>query len=363
MADDDLFWQIAMAHESGTDTTWLVPNDVELLPDDNGLEPFHRVLDADLYAPPSAADDEIHSVYFQELLLEAGVMSKIGGEVWEASLLLCAYIFLHRDRLFSALPGSGCLGDFRAMELGSGIGLPGVLVASLLRHRCSKVNAHVTLTDFDNSLLENLCTNAILNGFKAVGETCGVASSSSRITLSVDYLNWFDFKTAPSVPIEALWKRDSVDIMFGSALVYSPSHSAVADVIDFLLRPCDCNEDLNVATRRREAIIIQIGDRAGMDYFQRRMTEVGLSWAVGEVPEECYRLAKSGMAIHKYNPHLVAAQDAKSSNRGKVQRLSIDLSCLDSDCVDEGCSGNEFLRTPRECFRLITAWKQAPSVA
>jgi len=105
--------------------------------------------------------------------------------------------------------------------------------------------------------------------------------------------------------------------------------------------------------------VIQIGDRAGVDYFTRRLEEVGLCWSVGEVPEECYRVASEGCTIEKYvaspagdtTPSVVI----NSKNSGRTQKLTIDLSVVGTTTSTDTDSG--FMRTPRESFRLFKVWK------
>jgi len=251
--EDDLFWQIALSHDTGaTDTTWLVPNEEELVPDSNGPDPFRRSLSAKIASSATRAEERVYTVLFQELLLESGVMSRIGGEVWEASLLLCAYILLYRDRVVDHLARSAAgSASINVLELGSGVGLPGLLVALLLRgttvENASTVSdITVSLTDFDDNLLENLCANGQLNGFIADSgdinrnTVTGVSAEDGPLCrLSIDYLNWFDFNKpvtlagGSEVLVDTqVHRRGSVSLMFGSALVYSPSHAAVADVIE-----------------------------------------------------------------------------------------------------------------------------------
>jgi len=50
-----------------------------------------------------------------------GVLDIIGGELWEGSLLLCVYILQHQQVFLRP----------DVLELGSGVGLPGLLLAQL----------------------------------------------------------------------------------------------------------------------------------------------------------------------------------------------------------------------------------------
>ena len=257
--DDDLFWQIACDRNIGTDTTWIVPNDDDLIIETNRSVPFSRTL----HKGHSHCDCS-YSVNFQEVIQSSGVLSKIGGEVWEASLLLCAYLVLNEDHILNKVFKNSinpCL-----MELGSGVGLPGLLMAELVARRyvlgslyssvllikncvtyrlvntkSSCDRAAIVLTDFDNDLLENLCSNGELNEFiprcaQNGGDASGGLSSPDSVpvplSLEVQYLNWFDYYNASEVhsTLHSHW-RGAVDFMFGSALVYSPSHCAVGDVI------------------------------------------------------------------------------------------------------------------------------------
>lgn len=283
--EDDLFWQIALTqhgsnlHPSINDNGNNHVYDYGIRAEPNELTCFCQILTANKEYPgnknPNISDVRTISrqthfiLYFQELLLDAGVMSTIGGEIWEASLLLCAYIVLNRDHmLYSLLNQCDCEPkNVEVLELGSGVGLPGLLVASLLQNWCMDTsNPHadinITLTDFDDSLLRNLCANGQLNGFdtddgllepkevsELVTDACATAAGGS-CTLSVEYLNWFDYRnadtdidsnvdgdscsgksrSAPCFPSQ-IRKKGAVDLIIGSALVYSPSHAAVVDVL------------------------------------------------------------------------------------------------------------------------------------
>ena len=102
------------------------------------------------------------------MLVGDGVMDVIGGEVWEASLLLCAYISMHRKDFLGR----------RVMEMGSGIGLPSFLLIELNQSVASAINTSgkedsieghstgvssddlpvvVSMTDNDVRVLDNLC--------------------------------------------------------------------------------------------------------------------------------------------------------------------------------------------------------------
>lgn len=74
------------------------------------------------------------------------------GQVWHgAANLLCDYLTAHAGLLFER---AGSL-----LELGAGVGVPGLLAASLGAPR-------VVLTDFHPSVLSRLRTNVTLNGLE-----------------------------------------------------------------------------------------------------------------------------------------------------------------------------------------------------
>jgi SAM-dependent methyltransferase len=148
---------------------------------------------------------------------EDGCLAAIGTEVWDAALLLC-----------ESLPGAPPPG--RVLELGSGAGLAGCFL--------KKRGADVTLTDYNPAVLRLLRKSAGLVGARVLT------------------LDWYRRET---------WGEEGAyDSLVGAALVYSPDHACVADVIKHCLR------------RGGEATLLQLSVRPGVAEFLRRCEDVGL---------------------------------------------------------------------------------------
>jgi hypothetical protein len=112
-----------------------------------------------------------------------GVLDIIGGELWEGSLLLCAYIIRHQEKFL----------ECSVLELGSGVSLPGLLLAALkCRHPLLK-STSLTLSDNDPRVVENL-SYSVLQQFtvQQVNEDNDVNESSflCPLILSTQILDW-----------------------------------------------------------------------------------------------------------------------------------------------------------------------------
>lgn len=194
-----------------------------------------------------------------------GVFDLIGGELWEASLLLSAYILLNPEHfLFNT-----CL------ELGTGVGLPSLLLATLKQHKLGSIPSHddvdIYMTDYESILLDNL-HEALLSQFKtAVG-----VETELTTTISLNHLDWID----RSNQLPGLGK---VSVVYGSALIYSPDHASCADVIRrYLCSGCE------------KVIIVQMSQRAGFSKFISNLSsDLALQVDTIPVPEAVYLTAQA----------------------------------------------------------------------
>lgn len=236
-----------------------------------------------------------------------GVLDSVSGEVWEACLLLSAYILLHPN-LFAF---------DSVLELGSGVGLPGLLIAELHSLVKSSKYRETVLSDNDPSCLESLnqlilqqdsdrkgrfsddCSkemvgdsDLICDNVLAVIELDWNAYTSSDINISDN-----DGSTIDPTRINGKNHTDTTDDLFdavnvesisgrfkvlmGSALCYDDSHICLADTIKhFLDGSC------------KQVIIIQIGDRAGFGLMLTRLEYLGIKYTVEVVSEEIYDTAQ-----------------------------------------------------------------------
>lgn len=207
-----------------------------------------------------------------------GVLDMIGGEVWEASLILCAYIiqnpclFLHHS----------------VLELGSGLGLPAFLIAELrtkvikgYHSRTQYIGKRTCLTDNDprciETLINSIQTRRSDNSDPSLSKGCLVSQ-----LISVAMLDWSMYTDPPTVSLDHPLHQSHYGVLFGSALVYSPYHTCLADTIKHYIDEGSC----------REVVIIQIADRAGFDMFLDRLQLLGLECTVIPISHELYNAAQ-----------------------------------------------------------------------
>ena len=224
-----MFWDIELRGQATTDTTWLVPTADD---DFSQKDPtFHKV-----YALPIPISSAISITVVP--IRDTGVLDIIGGELWEACFYLCAYILQRADYFASS----------RVLELGAGLGLPGLLIAELkvrmptatIKEPSESKEYDVCLTDYSLELLQHLSKTAEDMGARCVSSASEHTGAETRasVTLTVRHLDWqsyvdisdCDWTLKPRCP-EQLMSSAGCDVIIGSALVYSPTHSAVAFVL------------------------------------------------------------------------------------------------------------------------------------
>ena len=178
-----------------------------------------------------------------------GVFDSIGGELWEAALLLCVQIIdeIHKGNTF-ILEGS-------ALELGSGVGLGGFFLLRLKVSMLCDVG-EFCLTDFDHHVLKNLASS--LHEMQESELFCVPETADTKeVRAFVHKLDWFNINDSSL--------RDDLchrfDYVFGSALVYNHDMAlALVEICERIL----CAEP---GARCKEIMIIQIKDRPGFDKF------------------------------------------------------------------------------------------------
>jgi hypothetical protein len=117
----------------------------------------------------------------------------VGGRLWPSASVLGNYLLQHRSKLTGK----------RVLELGSGIGLGGMVAAM--------AGAHVTLTDGAPEVVRLLQRNTARN--IAAIEACGGSISACHM---LRWGEWDDVERACS-------KHGPFDIIIGADLLYSPS--------------------------------------------------------------------------------------------------------------------------------------------
>ncbi|KAL6061869.1 Protein-lysine N-methyltransferase EFM6 [Balamuthia mandrillaris] len=220
-------------------------------------------------------------VYVRELsIIEAG----IGCAIWDAAIILSRFIFDCQD----------AFGGKTVLELGSGVGLPG-LTAAYFADR-------VVLTDYIPQLLDNLEYNVRLNSDVEEGDG-GRLKSSKDISQNtqVSYLNWNDIyeligEAPPPKPDEDQPKEkkdyeelndeqeeryrqqmrtlEAADIIIGSELTYIPEsvHALVRVLKKYL---------------KDDGIFYEVlsDDRDGVSLFLEKIDEADFGISIVKVPE------------------------------------------------------------------------------
>ncbi len=268
----DFLWECALEPQ-GKDRLWIIPDREDLFPFNRSKEdgkPFEYTTMLEKSTTEGLEDDLIEVNVVEEK--GQGVMDLIGGEVWEAALLLCSYILLHRDRFL--------LETSSILELGAGVGLPSFLLTKLLQsgqHTISSTLNRIAMTDNDDILLDNLQTtiqhfyDTQLTGTSTSlpqpQHTEEIANSlQEQLSLHVCQLDWGIFEQPQHQEnisyvdafedtlqphhsavnssstsrlsyehIEDLLSptlyQDQYDLLLGSALCYAPYHACLADLL------------------------------------------------------------------------------------------------------------------------------------
>ena len=219
---------------------------------------------------------ELH-VIVQETRGE-GVLDAIGGELWEASLLMCADIVVNHTLYIK--------GD--SLEVGAGVGLPSLLLAKM--KAIHNESGSICLTDYDHRVLMNLsdtvpllCDDECVDGVHLVQQDKGDKTGDNNkavVNITVEKLDWFEPESFSDLPLR-------FDIMYGAALVYNPDHACLADICrDALHHPLEKHGRCHTIT------IFQIKDRPGFSRFLDRLALHGICFTVEALSTDIWALAK-----------------------------------------------------------------------
>jgi len=143
----------------------------------------------------------------------------VGRLLWPAAMVMARWLLRTSP---AWLPPSTTLASCKLLELGAGIGVTGLAAAQLV--------GHVTLSDWDPSVLANLRYNAAL--VKDTSQPAGAAAVPTDLPaghiLHVQHLDWYCLDKI----------RDKFDVIIGSDIVCSVEDGeAVAGVVASLLSP------------------------------------------------------------------------------------------------------------------------------
>jgi len=264
-----------------------------------------------LSSPPEASSAGPGETLVIQEMRGDGVFDNVGGELWEASLLLCAYMLSHSDQFLQN----------SVLELGAGVGLCGLLAVQMKRRALSAPYSipcaittraigpeEVCFSDNDPQVLANLCSAIeVLVHDEAAGaalraETGTPNATDAAVPVSVVHLDW-----TQSFPASL---RDRFDIAIGSALCYSVGHSAallrtIRSLLLGLASSADTPASSNTGSRQesalesrtrprcREIVIVQISDRSGFQSLLQALDEDSeLCVDVQKISQEMYAFAQ-----------------------------------------------------------------------
>lgn len=206
---------------------------------------------------------------------EAGCLSDVSGDIWDASLLLAT--FLYGTNLGRKLCYEACFGladsshadsdEGGILELGSGLGLSGMAAAAAattgasdeLHAREIEHNGRIVMTDLDDKSILALLRKNVTSNLSELG---------SRCSITVEPCDWTHVAKSKENATSCC-PRGTFNLIIGSALVYIPDHAAAcADTIAHYLSHKSSSQ----------AVIVQLPDRAGfVDSFLCRCHELDLS--------------------------------------------------------------------------------------
>lgn len=263
MDEDDFLWSCAFVNAT-KDRKYIVPDGFDLEPLNS--EPFQSSTNRIRRSLLNNDKDKCLSVRIVEERGE-GVIDIIGGELWEAALLLCSMII--RD------PKS-YLKYHSIVELGSGVGLPTLLLGHLSLLEPYRSDEHVVLreliaTDNDTLLLSNLLAS-VRSQLDCQPPSC---SELPPIDITVASLDW---TSSPSVAVA------KGSLVMGSALCYADCHATALHAL--IVHYLKVEEVAKV-------MIVQIADREGFQTLISLLRADGLTCTVEPIDEEIVRYCHS----------------------------------------------------------------------
>jgi predicted nicotinamide N-methyase len=155
--------------------------------------------------------DKISNVKVQliDLPLDNQDYTSVGAQTWGGGCLL-ADMLVQAPSDFGLRPPPGR--PLRVLELGAGTGLVGLAAGKLLQELC--ISSELVLSDFHPTVLDNLRNNVASN----------FPDTSASVSIAVHCLDWSQFATLPSSPVDALFDRP-FDIILGADIVYEIEHA------------------------------------------------------------------------------------------------------------------------------------------
>lgn len=302
---DDIFWEAELSSNAGKDRRWIIPDKEDLDPPEsiNFTENDAVVMFSFSRFQSSTCAATRTADILVRILEERGrgVWDAVGGEVWEASLLLSIWLRFHLFSILSRDPSQ------YVMELGCGVALPSLYISNYYANNYEDIlfaNSDTflkfTLSDHDSCLLQNLASNIdSLKDIKAFDINNNPQVSQC---LEIAKLDWTIFGSSQSFEeydalLPPALNRHSFDIIYGSALCYAPCHKCLAYLIryemEYRLKVVGSNINKSVyryylSGRCKEVIVIQIAEREGFQDLVQMLKEMNIRYTLEEVPDIIY---------------------------------------------------------------------------
>ncbi len=149
--------------------------------------------------------------------------------------MLCSYLLFNQQNL--------ALSSNSVLELGSGVGLPGLLLGELKRRSSTEALGDVFLSDCDSSVLENLEFSTERQFSSGEDSRNLFRPDNPFFRIHVVHLNWLElgmfaeslsteeFTSEMETAISTAAIVSTCQLIIGSALCYTLDHAALADTL------------------------------------------------------------------------------------------------------------------------------------
>lgn len=198
----------------------------------------------------------------KEIKVEDAVTDLIPGQyeggykLWECSIDLAEYLVLHKNELLENVIPRGIISrPLRVLELGCGIGLPGLAAQRILPE-----NTQLWLSDFNDSVLLETTWPSLLSCPLEEGYQQGKISSLYRQTVAGDWLAFSSWLKAHNEP--------PFDIILSAETLYSPLHCE--KIAYFITQHLTPHSGLAIFSNKR----FYFGVGGGSTYFTDIMNEL-----------------------------------------------------------------------------------------
>jgi hypothetical protein len=297
-SDDDEFWSVAM---NGRDEHLILQDDS----DDFDVTSCETIVRTITTLAPDPSDSNL--VLRLGLNSKDGCLSDVSGDIWDASLLLAA--FLYGTNEGRQICYNACFGEDSAqlsgggiLELGSGLGLSGMAAAAAAAalHSTRNVDdgrtSRVVLTDLDDSNILALLSKNVQSNFSEIGH-------ENNLSITVQSCNWSHVANSRinADDSQLCCPKGNFNLIIGSALIYVPDHAvACAETISHYL----CRRSSSLA------IIIQLPDRAGFDKFLRHCRELDLFVSSHAISEDViFSVERELVSASDYRMYFITPQN------------------------------------------------------